>query len=115
MTAAGDSGATSSSLIAPMTRVLRRLVEHGERVEAVLRRERIAHAGAVQGDCGDAPARIRAERVVEVARLVHAMERAGPEVNCADVRSGRDRRQARARRAPRAAAQLGLTATRVTA
>ena len=56
-------------------------IEYGKRVEPILRRERIAHGGAVQRDLCDAPARIAGECSVEVARLMRAMERAGAEVH----------------------------------
>ena len=57
-TVSGLSGATSTSLIAPITWYDIDLVANRERVEVVLRRKRIAHIRAAQGNRADAPARI---------------------------------------------------------
>ena len=52
-----------------------------QRVEAVLRLQRIAHTGGLQGDLANAPARIARQKIVEIDRLMRTMERPRAEMD----------------------------------
>jgi len=63
------------------------LVQDRDRVEPVLRRERIAHARALERQPADRPAWIRMQQRIDVRRLVGAMEGAGTEMHDAERRA----------------------------
>ncbi len=64
---------------------LRELVVNRQRVEAILRCQRVAQFGAVQGNRGDAPARVWAQQPIDIPGLVHAMKGAGTEMQDAGM------------------------------
>ena len=64
----------------------RRGAELHQRVQALLRRQRIAQAGALERQRGDRPALVGVQQRVDVVRLVRAMKRARADVHDAEAR-----------------------------
>src|SRR5512144_1956258 len=56
-------------------------IKDGERVEAVLRLERVDGRGAPQRHCRNSPARILVQQAIDIVGLMRAMERAWTEMD----------------------------------
>ena len=74
----------------------RRGAELDQRVQALLRRERVAQPGALERQRGDRPALVGVQQRVHVERLVRAVKRARTDVHDAEARGaavvgGKDR------------------------